>query len=612
MAGNRPLTVRELLKACYTAFLACGVFSFAVNLLMLTLPLFMFQVFDRVMASRSESTLFMLLMIATFALAIQAGLDGIRAFAFVRISAWIDRRIGPILLSAIIRQALERGKQANSNPLRALGTLRQFLTGPGMVTMLDLPWVPIFLLIIFWVNPAMGWAATGGAVVMFILGISNDLMTRPALTQAQQVSVQAFQGAEAAVRNAAVVEAMGMRSNVMGRWGRVNDQVIGLQSRASDRAAVFLAISKSMRMLVQMVIMAVAALQIIDPAVAMTPGMMIASVVILGRALQPVEMGINQARNLIEAVAAYKVIEATLAAAQSRAKGMDLPPPKGKLSVEGVGHQPTGATRPVLNRISFEVEPGEALGIVGPSAAGKSTLARLLVGVEKPTLGAIRLDGAEVFSWDTEQLGRYLGFMPQDVELFAGTVAENIARMADDPESKAVVRAAELAGLHDMILKLPDGYDTQIGDGGAILSGGQRQRVALARALYDAPKLVVLDEPNANLDSSGDEALLVALKTLREAGSTVVLVTHRPQILLAMDKILVLQNGQVNRFGPREEIMRATPNRLDSADVSNLRVSSPVSAVASPVISAQAQTPGPAQTPGASTAPRAAGQTDDD
>ena len=555
MSNHQKVSVNKLLRACYTAFLAAGLFSFAVNLLMLTLPLFMFQVFDRVLASRSMSTLLLLLLMAGIALGVQAALDAVRAFAFVRISGWIDRRIGPLLLSSIIIDALDRSTLPNSNPMRSLSTLRTFLTGPGMLTMLDLPWVPIFLVIIFIINPAMGWAAVAGALVMFVLGVMNDRLTRSTLNEAQGYSSKAFQAAEAAVRNAAVIESMGMRRNILSRWHKENERVLNLQGKASDRAAVFQAISKSARMLIQMIIMSVAVTQIIDPNTPMTPGMMIACVLILGRALQPVESGILQARPLIEAITAYQVIEEALQSAQSRIQRMTLPPPEGHILVENVGFQPTGMSKPILQRITFDAHPGEALGIIGPSAAGKSTLARVLVGVEKPTVGNVRIDGADAFDWNAEQLGSYLGFMPQDSELFTGTVAENIARLAEGADPNEIIKASRSAGLHDMVLRLPDGYDTQIGNAGAILSGGQRQRVALARALFGNPKIVVLDEPNASLDASGDDALMEAIAELKRHGTTVIMVTHRPQSLVHIDKVLVLQNGVIQKYGPRDEVL---------------------------------------------------------
>ena len=555
MQKQEPVSVHNLLKACYTAFATCGLFSFFVNLLMLTMPLFMFQVFDRVLASRSESTLYLLLMIAACALAVQAALDSVRSFAFVRISRWIDRRIGPLLLSAAVAEALDRSKTANSNSLRQLSVLRNFLTGPAMLTVLDIPWVPIFLLLIVYLNAPMGFAALGGALVMLLLGLLNDHMTRPALTEAQTYSNRAYAAADAAVRNASVVESMGMRQSVIRRFLTENESVLALQSKASDRAAIFLAISKSMRMLIQMLIMTVAATQIIDPHTPMTGGMMIASVLILGRALQPIEQGVAQARGMVEALGAYRQIEKTLLNAQAQPERMRLPDPEGRITAENVFYQPPGLAKPILQRIQFEVEAGETLGIVGPSAAGKSTLGRLLVGVERPTVGHVRLDGADIFSWDNEALGEHIGYMPQDVELFSGTVAQNIGRLQENPDPEAVVRAAKLAGLHDLILRLADGYDTEIGWGGQLLSGGQRQRVALARALYGNPKVVVLDEPNANLDSQGDDALVQALRALKAANVTVILITHRPSTLALMDKILVLNGGTVQRFGPRDETL---------------------------------------------------------
>lgn len=555
MQSRETISVNTLLKACYTAFAACGLFSFFVNLLMLTMPLFMFQVFDRVLASRSETTLFLLLLMATLALSVQAALDTVRSFAFVRISRWIDRRIGPLLLSSLVMDSLDRSKTTNTNSLRSLATLRNFLTGPGMLTILDLPWTPIFLILIFYMNAPMGIAAIGGALLMLVLGILNDRLTRPALAEAQIYSSKAYQAADAAVRNAAVVESMGMRRQILRRYHTENEQVLTLQSTASDRAAFFLAVSKSARMLVQMVIMSVAAVQIIDPTTPLTPGMMIAVVLILGRALQPIEMGVGQARSMIEALQAYRVVEAGLRSAQQDIDRMSLPAPRGDLSVENLYYQPPSLAKPILQRITFALMAGESVGVIGPSAAGKSTLARLLVGVEKPSLGNVRLDGADVYSWDAEELGAHIGFMPQDIELFPGTVAQNIGRLEDAPDPEKVVRAARLAGMHEMILRLPDGYDTEIGWAGQILSGGQRQRIALARALYGDPKVVVLDEPNANLDSQGDEALNMAIRELKANGTTLVLITHRPQTLALVDKVLILQNGMVQRFGARDEMV---------------------------------------------------------
>ena len=567
MQTNQPVSVHNLLKACYTAFAACGLFSFFVNLLMLTLPLFMFQVFDRVLASRSETTLFLLLLIAAGALFVQAALDSVRAFAFVRISRWIDRRASPLLLSVVVSEAVDRSKTASSHVLRQLSVLRNFLTGPGMLTILDLPWVPVFLLLILYVNAPMGFAALGGALVMLALGLLNDQLTRPALNDAQSYSTKAYQAADAAVRNATVVESMGMRQSVIRRFLKENEAVLTLQSRASDRAAIFLAISKSARMLIQMLIMTVAATQIIDPATPMTAGMMIASVLILGRALQPIEMGVAQARGFVEALGAYREVEEALRAAQAHPERMRLPDPQGHLSVENLFYQPQGLGKPILQRVAFDLDAGDSLGIIGPSAAGKSTLARLLVGVERPTIGNVRLDGADIYSWDKEALGRHIGFMPQDVELFSGTIAQNIGRLEDDPDPEAVVTAARLAGLHGMILRLPNGYDTEVGWSGQILSGGQRQRVALARALYGRPRVVVLDEPNSNLDSQGDDALMEAIKALKTAGVTLILITHRPSTLALMDKIMILQNGTVQRFGSRDEVLSMLqPSRRPAPD----------------------------------------------
>ncbi len=549
----------KAMREARPGFVLNGVFSFFLNLLMLVTPIYMMQVFDRVLSSGRTETLLYLTVIAGFALLVLGALEATRTVVLNRISAWSDRRLSGPLIAASVAAKLG-GSHTGSQPLRDLGQMRSFLSGQGINPLFDAPWVPIFVAFIWFLHPWLGMLALGGAVILFILALLNDRLTRGPLRASSQVSVGAYSKADAAIRNADIVQAMGLLPGLMRRWQDDNEKALEGQSIAGERGGLIMGTSKFFRLFVQVGILGLGALLVLRGE--LTSGGMIAGSILLGRALAPVEQAIGAWRNLINARAAMERLQKLLHAVPERPAGMSLPAPSGHLLAERVSFIPPGSQKPVIKQVSFELEAGETMGLIGPSAAGKSTLCRLLVGTWPPTAGHVRLDGADVHSWDRVDFGRYVGYLPQDVELFSGTVRENIARMNQDADDEDIIKAAREAGVHEMILQLPEGYDTDIGDAGTILSGGQRQRIGLARALFGEPKLLVLDEPNANLDHEGEAALVRAVTRAKERKTTVIMVSHRPSLVNQVDKLLMLRDGAVEMFGEREQIMgRLTAQR---------------------------------------------------
>jgi PrtD family type I secretion system ABC transporter len=516
-------------------------------------------VFDRVLSSRSEETLVMLSAGALVALAMMAGLDVLRARLLAACGVALDRWLGPSVLQALVEQTARLGGAEHLNGLRDVATLRGFLIGAGVLALFDAPWLPLFLLLIFLFHPLLGAVALAGAALMLLLAALNERVTRAPLEQVLAAGRRAGRFIDASTANAETVSALGMRPAVTRRWHALNEAALRAQAAASGLGATYAGLTKFTRQFIQMAMLGAGAYLVI--AQHLSAGVMIAATIILGRALAPVESLVAGWRSLVEVRGAWLRLEQLFAANPPAPAATRLPAPKGNLAVERVFHMFPGAARPALRGVSFALSAGESLGVIGPTAAGKSTLARLLVGIWKPASGAVRLDGADVATWPREDLGAHIGYVPQMVGLFAGTVAENIARLGE-PNSGAVVRAAQRAHAHEMILRLPRGYDTELGEAGAGLSPGQRQRVALARALYGEPRLVVLDEPNANLDAEGDEALVRAMRDLKQAGVTVVVVAHRPSLLVNMDKLLVLKDGTVQMLGPRAEIAANAPRNL--------------------------------------------------
>jgi PrtD family type I secretion system ABC transporter len=538
-------------------FVAAAGFSLVINLLMLVPALFMLQVFDRVLTSRSAETLVMLSLLAVGALVIMAYLDVIRARLLTASAVYLEKLLGPQLLADMIRRSADPGRREALHGLRDVGALRTFLTGPGILALFDAPWAPVYVLVIYLFHPMLGAVALAGTIIMLVLAILNEKLSRRPLEAMQLDGRRAGRFADQSLGNAEVARALGMVENLARNWETLSRKGLENQLDANRSASMLTSATRFMRQFLQVAMLGVGAWLVIDQQT--TSGVMIAATILLSRALAPVESAIAGWKGLVDARAAYSRIEAVIAEMPDEDAATELPAPKGALSVERVVFGFRGQDRPVIKQVSFHLDAGQTLAIVGPSAAGKSTLARLIVGLWKPTMGTVRLDNADIAAWPRKRLGPHVGYLPQDVELFAGSVAQNIARMGE-VDSAAVVEAGKRAHVHDMVLRLPQGYDTPIGEGGMFLSAGQRQRVALARALYRSARLVVLDEPNSNLDVEGEAALAEAVSGLKADGVTLVIVTHRSRLLTAVDRILLLREGVIEKFGPPAEVLvRAAP-----------------------------------------------------
>jgi ATP-binding cassette subfamily C protein len=553
---GRP-ELSHALSASRSLFVGVGVFSFFVNVLMLTSPLFMLQVYDRVLASRSEATLLTLFLLMTALFAIMGVLDFARtrvlARAGARFQALLDRRV----FDAVLRRAVapdERG--APSSGVRDLESIQRALSGPAPFAFFDMPWAPIFLLAIFLFHWSLGLLAIAGGLVLLVVTILNERKSRMPAAAATDASARSEGFAEVLRREGETIQGLGMRVAALDRWGALRDNTLDAQIAASDATGGYSVASKTLRFYLQSAMLALGALLAIKGLI--SPGAMIAGSILMGRALAPVEQAIAQWSVMQRAFKGWKSLADLLEKTPPAPPRTQLPPPRGVLEADGVTAGAPGARTPTLRNVSFRVEPGQALGVIGPSAAGKSSLARVLVGIWRAASGVVRLDGAALDQYSDDELGRRIGFLPQEVALFDATVAENIARLAPDHDDAEVVIAAKRAGAHEMILRLPQGYDTPIGPSGARLSGGQRQRVALARALYGDPAVVVMDEPNANLDAQGEQALVLAIKDLRERGRTTIIMAHRPSAIAACDILLVLDHGAVRAFGPKEAVLRET------------------------------------------------------
>ncbi|PWC44891.1 type I secretion system permease/ATPase [Azospirillum sp. TSO22-1] len=550
--SREPAPLRGTLRQIGHGLLFAAVLNCFANALMLIVPLFTMQVYDRVMTSHSTDTLVMLLIVAVAGLMLAGVLEYIRGRTFQILGGIVARRLNVPALQAAVVDALGGGK-GTSQTIRDLNELRTFLTGSAIAVPLELIWVPLFLAVLFLLHPAYGAVACCAAVLLIVLSVITDLATRRPLAEANEAAARTFAEVGATVRHAEAIEAMGMLPAVSRRWQESQAHMSDLLDRGSSRARALAAVTRSLRLILQIGTMAIGVLLVLDNAA--SPGSMMASGMLMSRLLHPFEQLIDGWRQWVFALSAYGRVRTMLTNSASRRETIPMPRPEGRLSIDRLGYIPPGADRPVLRNVSFALEPGEVLGVIGPSGAGKSTLARLLVGVWEPTAGGIFLDGHSTWLWERESFGKHVGYVPQSVALLEGSVRENIARMQEgDPA--AVVAAAKLAGIHEMIGRLPYGYDTPLGDTTGGLSGGQRQRVALARALYGNPRLLVLDEPNSNLDNLGEEALMQAIARAKADGTTVVMITHRPSIVSAVDKLLVLKDGMVEQFGPRAEVMR--------------------------------------------------------
>jgi PrtD family type I secretion system ABC transporter len=545
--------IRAAIRASKRAFQATGVFSLVINVLMLAGPLFMLQVYDRVMTSGSMPTLIGLALMTAALYAIIGVLELVRTRVIVRIGVEVDNRLGDRIFQASLKRSLT-GQGNSLQALRELDSLRQFIAGPGPLTFFDAPWTPIYILVIFLTHWTLGIVATLGAILLMIIAWTSETSSRQPLGQAGKAAARSLELAETGQRNAEAITAMGMLGAYRARWQQANGEALAWQIVAADRLGTMSSISKALRLLLQSLMLAVGAALAIKGEI--SAGSIIAGTIIFGRALAPVEQAIGHWRTFVKAQESYHRLDDLLRKEPEPAPKTALPKPAGHVEVGNLRVAAPDTRQLILSNINFEVLPGQMLAVIGPSASGKSTLARALVGLWPPFGGTIKLDGAGIDQWSQEDLGQHLGYLPQDVELFAGTVKENISRFREDAADADVITAAQMAHAHEMILALPHGYDTQLGNYGTYLSAGQRQRIGLARALFGHPAMVVLDEPNSNLDRLGDEALASAIDGMRARGQAVILVSHRVQAIGKADMLLYIDRGIQKAFGPRTEVMK--------------------------------------------------------
>ncbi|RAU18414.1 type I secretion system permease/ATPase [Nitrincola tibetensis] len=553
------------IQRCRSSFIHVGVFSLCINLLMLVPALYMLQVYDRVIASGSESTLLMLTLIMVVLLTTMGILEWVRSSIMQKVSNRLNHQLSPKMFNVSYRQALySGGTLVSSQPLKDLNGIRQFLSSNGLFAFFDSPWVPVYIFILYLFHPWLGSMALASVIVLTGLAVINEKVTQAAQAAANKELTQAASSVSKNLHNAEVIESMGMLSHIRNRWSIKNKSAQAFQILANERAAVLSSISKTFRIVIQSLVLGLGAYLALQQAI--SPGMMIAGSILLGRALAPIDQMIGVWKQFITVREQYARLRDTIESDIGPHEQMSLPEPVGEITAENAVICAPGSRVPILKGLSFYVAPGDMIGVIGPSAAGKSTFARALLGIWPALSGKIRLDGADIFTWDREQLGPHIGYLPQDIELFEGTISDNIARFGKaDP--KEVVTAARLAGVHDMILRLPDGYDTYISAQGGTLSGGQRQRIGLARALYGKPKFVVLDEPNSNLDHQGEAALAQTLKYLKRIHATVFIITHRTNVLSLVDKLMVLNQGTLTLYGPRDRVI-AELNKANAGQIS--------------------------------------------
>lgn len=540
------------LAAAKPALTAVVAFSFIINLLILAGPLYMLQVYDRVLASRNVTTLLFLTLILAFCYAVMAVLEWIRSQVLIRAGVKFDRAANADVFRSVQRSTLHRSGASPVQALRDVDSLREFFTGAGFLAILDFPWVPIYIIASFLINFWFGIFVLVASMITLILALGNEWATKSRLDKAQSASIAATNYAGTTFRNAEVLHAMGMVEALRARWSQQHESALSWQAAASGRAGLLVALAKFHRMLTQSLVLGLGALLVLRAEI--SPGMMIAGSIIIGRALQPVEIAIGNWKGFTNMRSAYARVQGMLREAGDFSQKVALPAPTGHLTLENVVARPPGRQAPVLRGVSINIPAGSALAVIGASAAGKSSLARVMTGIWPVSSGSVRLDGSDLEHWNSEDLGRHLGYLPQDVELFSGTIAENIARFSDARDEE-IIEAAMLAGVHEMIQKMPDGYNSQIGDGGQALSGGQRQRIGLARALFRLPCMIVLDEPNANLDAAGEQALVDAFAELKKQGRTVIVVTHKMNLLTSVDYIVVMKDGVIQSAGPRDEVL---------------------------------------------------------
>jgi ATP-binding cassette subfamily C protein len=553
ITGQSPSPIVTALSACRGAFVTVALFSGAINVLMLTGSLYMMQVYDRVLPSRSIPTLVSLTIIVAAVYAVQGFLDSIRGRMLVRIGYSLDEALNGRVFEAVVRLPLKVRSGADGlQPIRDLDQLRGFLSSQGPTALFDLPWMPLYLGLCFAFHFWIGATALAGAIVLIALTLLTELLARAPSRAGSMHGATRLALAEASRRNAEALEAMAMTRWLAARWSLANEGYMDAHQRASDVAANLGGLSRVLRMMLQSAVLGVGAYLVIHQEA--SPGVIIASAILTSRALAPVDLAIANWRAFVAARQSWARLSQVVGRLAADPEPLALPAPSKSLTVEALSVAPPGEQKLVVRDVGFRLERGQALGIIGPSASGKSSLARAIVAVWQPARGIVRVDGAALEQWP--DLGRHIGYLPQDVELFDGTVAQNIARFEPEPDPAAIIAAAQAADVHELILRLPDGYETAIGESGMALSAGQRQRLGLARALYRDPFLVVLDEPNSNLDAEGDQALAQAIVGVRKRGGILIVIAHRPSALAAVDLVLAMANGQAQAFGPKEEILR--------------------------------------------------------
>jgi ATP-binding cassette subfamily C protein len=557
---NQRSELSAALASCRGAFVSTALMSGMSNILMLTGAIFMLEIYDRVLPSRSVPTLVALVILAAGLFTAQGLLDMIRTRILVRIGTRLDEELSDRVYETIVRLALKAGNRSDGNQqLRDLDNIRSFLSGVGPTALFDLPWLPVYLAICFAFHPYIGLAATAGAIILGCLTLMTELLTREPTKAATGFAMTRAALAETSRRNAEALKAMGMTPRIAALWQDANRKYMASQQRASDVAGGFGSASKGLRMMLQSGVLAVGAYLVINQQA--TAGIIIAGSILSARALAPVDLAIANWKGFVAARQSWHRLSNLLAFLPPQTAPMPLQPPQKSLIVESATVVPPGSERAVVQDVSFSLQSGNGLGIIGPSGSGKSSLARLLIGVWQTARGRIRLDGASLEQWPADTLGACIGYLPQDVELLSGTVAQNVARFASPVDAEAVIAAAKAAGVHDLIVSLPNGYETQVGEGGTALSAGQAQRIALARALYGNPFLVVLDEPNSNLDAEGDEALSRAIMGVRSRGGIAIVVAHRPSAIASVDLLLMMNQGRAQAFGPKDEVLARVMQR---------------------------------------------------
>lgn len=549
---NQKAELRAALLKSKSAFFFIGIFSMFINILALTAPLYMLQLYDRVVTSRSEDTLLMLTLLVVVLFFTSGILSIVRSRILVRIGNKMDSLLSFRVFDSTFELANKDPGKATAAPLNDLTKIRQFLTGNGAFAFFDAPWMPIYIFVLYMFHPMFGYFAIFAGTVLFSVALINQSSSKKYLAEASNFSSKSSMYVSSNIRNSEVIHAMGMGENIKKIWHKNYLSFLFAQTRASDKAGFWSNMSTTLRTLFQSLMLGLGGYLAITGEV--TPGMMIAGSIIMGRALAPLDLMINSWKQFVDAKESYGKVDGLLKAFPEREKSMQLPDPQGVVQLEQIYVIPPKAELPSIKALSMVINKGDVVGVIGPSAAGKSSLARAILGLWPLKAGKVRLDGADISQWDREHLGKFVGYLPQDIELFTGTVSENISRF-NEVDPKKVVEAAQLAGVHELILKLPKGYDTVIGIGGSSLSGGQRQRIGLARALYDNPVLVVLDEPNSNLDDIGEKALLQAIIHLRKRGTTVVLITHKPSILQVTTKVALMQDGTLKLYGPTADVL---------------------------------------------------------